>query len=160
MDIKFQHENNVFSYRVVAIIIKNNKVLMQRVSSDVSWALPGGKCEFNETSIDALKREMLEEIKVDEVLDSKLLWVVENFFNKHGVNIHEISLYYKLEIKDDELICELETLEVQEQDHVLEFRWLDLDNIKNENIKPDLLKEKLTNISDNIEHFIVIDNKK
>ena len=154
MDIKFQNENNVFSYRVVAIIIKNNKVLMQRVTSDVSWALPGGKCELNETSIDAVKREIEEETGVSEILDSRLLWVAENFYNKHNEQAHEISLYFKLEIKDDEPICEVDSFEVQEDKYILEFRWFNLDNIHNENIKPEFLKTKLTNIGDEIEHII------
>lgn len=157
MDIKFQHDNNIFSFRVVGVIIHSNKILMQRVKGDVSWALPGGKCEFNETSIDALKRELFEEIEVKEILSSRLLWVVENFYEKHNVKLHEMSMYYLINIKEDEKVCGLDTFNVQEHDHTLEFKWLNLDNIHNENIKPDFLKTRLNNLGDEIEHIIAIE---
>lgn len=155
MDIIFKKEDIKFRYRVVAVITHNNRVLMQRISGKTVWALPGGKCELNESSIDTLKRELKEEIGVSEILNSKLLWVVENFCSRVDERVHEMSLYYKVDIKEDELICELETLEVQDTNYMLEFKWLDLDNILNEDIKPDFLKTKLNNISDEIEHIIV-----
>ena len=52
---------------VAAIIIDDNKVFAtQRGYGDFKggWEFPGGKVEANETPVDALKREIMEELNV------------------------------------------------------------------------------------------------
>jgi len=41
-DILFKTDDFVFSYRVAGLLIKNNKVLLQRPISDTGYAIPGG----------------------------------------------------------------------------------------------------------------------
>jgi len=54
---------------VCALIIKNNKFLITRRRSDKSlsgyWEFPGGKTESGETDIEALKREIREELGIE-----------------------------------------------------------------------------------------------
>jgi ADP-ribose pyrophosphatase YjhB (NUDIX family) len=62
--------------------------------------LPGGRVEALETTSDALRREMKEEIgQTIEV--GRLLWVVENFFNLQGTPYHEFKVTFN---SDDVLI--------------------------------------------------------
>ena len=56
--------------------------------------LPGGYVELGETTKEAVKRELNEEIR-QEVKIEKYLGVVENYFiNKYNKKMHEISFYY------------------------------------------------------------------
>ncbi len=63
---------------VGAAVINNGKVLVaQRPHSDkvyksLKWEFPGGKIEPGETAIDAIKREIREELDCDVVVDSLL----------------------------------------------------------------------------------------
>ena len=59
---------------VGAVIYDNNKILCAQRSEQMSlpllWEFPGGKIEQGESDVDALKREIKEEMKCDlEVLD-------------------------------------------------------------------------------------------
>ena len=63
----------------VALILKNGCVLMGERRSDkvypLHWEFPGGKFEENETAIDALRRELFEELAI-EVTDAEY-WMSE-----------------------------------------------------------------------------------
>jgi ADP-ribose pyrophosphatase YjhB (NUDIX family) len=55
--------NNLFQVRVVGVLIEQDKILLvnQKVSSDRSWSLPGGRLENGETLEQGVIREVLEE---------------------------------------------------------------------------------------------------
>lgn len=53
----------------------------------------GGTIELGETSKDALKREMLEELRADINIE-KLLGMTESFFEFEGSRYHEIAFLY------------------------------------------------------------------
>ena len=157
MNIKFEQKGTIFNYRIVAIIIKDNKVLFQKLEKDKFWAPIGGRCQLNETSIEAIKREIYEEIEVTEIKDLNLIWVVENFFNINNNNIHEISFYYNVTLGDNEEIYKLKEFKGKEKEKNIYFKWFNLKNIEQEPIKPDFLKKSLTNISNNISHYIEVE---
>jgi len=91
--ISYKSDEGIFNFRVAAVIIHNNKVLLHRDENDNFWALPGGRCEMLEFSKDTIQREMQEEIN-EKINVNKLLWIVENIFNHKSENNHEIGLYY------------------------------------------------------------------
>ncbi|MEW8994538.1 NUDIX domain-containing protein [Clostridium sp.] len=78
-DILFKNDDFVFSYRVAGILIKNNKILLQRPTGDTGYAIPGGHVSFGETNEETLIREFREEIGVDIKVNG-LKWVGEIFF--------------------------------------------------------------------------------
>jgi len=47
------------------IVIKNNKLLLAYSKNKKAWYLPGGKVDAGETSIQALQREILEELNLE-----------------------------------------------------------------------------------------------
>ncbi|AHC50669.1 DNA mismatch repair protein MutT [Sulfolobus acidocaldarius SUSAZ] len=64
---------------VGGVILKDNKVLLvkrRNPPNKGNWAIPGGKVEYGETLVDAVKREMKEETALD-VEPIELLAVVE-----------------------------------------------------------------------------------
>ncbi len=60
---------------VAACIYKNNKILLARRKSGIlkgKWEFPGGKIEKNESSRDALTREIKEELSIKIEVKNKI----------------------------------------------------------------------------------------
>ena len=143
--LNFKQQNRVFNMRSVAVIIRNQHLLIHRSIKDDFWALPGGRVEFFENSDATLVREMCEELGCGAQVQ-RLLWYVENFFHYENQAYHEISTYHLVEIPDlpfvpysaDNPAPPIRGLEDTVQ---LEFIWVPLDGLANWNIKPDFLIE-------------------
>jgi ADP-ribose pyrophosphatase YjhB (NUDIX family) len=69
---------NLFQIRVTSLLIEDGKILLvnQKVSSNRSWSLPGGRLEQGETLEEGIIREMFEETGLN-VKVIKLLYVCE-----------------------------------------------------------------------------------
>jgi len=78
-DILFRTEENIFSYRVAGILIKDEKILLHRPMNDTGYSFPGGHVSFGETNEETLIREFREEIAAD-IQVGELQWVAEIFF--------------------------------------------------------------------------------
>ena len=108
---------------VAAIIIYEDKILcVQRGQSKLDYIskkfeFPGGKIEKNETKIEALKRELIEELNF---IPNK----IENLFL---TVVHE---YPDFELTMHSFICYTETKEIQLNEHI-SCEWLTLINLKN-----------------------------
>lgn len=88
MDLKFKLDNNSFHARASAIIYNKDKtkVLLFKVEDGRDfYLLPGGRIEFNEDSLTAIKREIKEEIGYE--LEYKLCNVEESFLKRNNENI-------------------------------------------------------------------------
>ena len=59
--------------------------------------LPGGRVELHEPSVEALKRELVEELGVEGRI-GRLLYLAENFFDHEGRRMHEIGFYYRVDL--------------------------------------------------------------
>ena len=53
---------------------------------------PGGRVEIHEDTKTAIKRELKEELSIDE--DLKLKYICESFIKFPKLNYHEIGFYY------------------------------------------------------------------
>jgi ADP-ribose pyrophosphatase YjhB (NUDIX family) len=104
--ISFDSGGCLFNYRVAGVAIreKDGYVLMHRTERDPLWALPGGRCEMDEASTDALVREMYEELGVT-VRVGQLLFVAEIFFGEEQ-RCHELGLYFAMEFPTDAWVYE------------------------------------------------------
>jgi len=156
-DILFRTEENIFSYRVAGILIKDEKILLHRPMNDTGYSFPGGHVSFGETNEETLIREFREEIAAD-IQVGELQWVAEIFFPWGDKPCHQICLFYRISLCDETQIPlsssfyavdELENIKVD-----LRFSWIPLSEVKNIKIYPVNAKEKLINQSDRIEHFI------
>nr|MBP8207752.1 NUDIX domain-containing protein [Acinetobacter sp.] len=77
-------------------------------SKDETYLRPiGGGIEFGETSVQAIEREVLEEIN-QQITKPKLLAVLENLFTFDGQQGHEIVFVYDAEFVDFGLYTEIE----------------------------------------------------
>ncbi|WP_211748663.1 NUDIX domain-containing protein [Paenibacillus sp. Marseille-Q4541] len=90
---------------VKAVIIKNNSLLTIKKHDDIfgaDYTLPGGGQEFGETIIEALKREIIEEVGVD--INVKHLLFLREYIGK---NHHEDSIHADIHVVDHIFYCEL-----------------------------------------------------
>lgn len=100
-----------------AIIVKDNHILAtQRDSGEFKdgWEFPGGKLEPGETSLEACKRELMEELGV-ELRNERFLINIKHHYSEFELNM-------------DCFVCELAsdvlTLNVHE-----DARWLSYENL-------------------------------
>jgi ADP-ribose pyrophosphatase YjhB (NUDIX family) len=63
---------------------------------------PGGGVEFSETAVDAVQREMMEELG-HRVRVERLLGVVENIYVDDGVQYHQIMFNWLVHFEDERL---------------------------------------------------------
>ena len=153
-------ENRRFSYRVGGLAIHKGKVLLHRAEFDDFWVLPGGSCEFNEESHQALSRELNEELNATVKVTS-LLWVVENFFAYDGKFVHELGLYYSFDfVSTSEKFYESKKFEGTEihpktkKPFKLYFEWFSFDELANLSIKPNFLKTRLLQLPESVERVV------
>jgi ADP-ribose pyrophosphatase YjhB (NUDIX family) len=95
-DITFDLDDQRFNLRVAAIVTRGDEVLLCRVWDEDWWFLPGGRIKTNETSLEALDRELTEEIGRDFRVVRPLV-CSENFFDLDGRSFHEICTFYEVE---------------------------------------------------------------
>ena len=111
------------------LIIQNNKVLIGlRSESDNGgglWEFPGGKIEIDESSENAVIRELSEELDIIVRKPKKIMQYLHRFKNL----IYDISFFEVISFKGS----------IKKIVHD-ELEWVDLDSIKNYNfISGDLL---------------------
>ena len=96
MDITYKKGDYQFILRTSIIIFNKdmNKILLFQVKDKNFYMLIGGKINELETSIDAIKREIKEEINID-VSNLEFICLSEEFVNAKGFNNHQINVIYK-----------------------------------------------------------------
>lgn len=143
MDIRYTNNAFQFLLRVSALIYNEDesKILIFNVNGRDFYLLPGGKINELEESINAIKREIKEELGWDK-LDFQFLGVCEELVNFKGYDNHQIDLIYKSKYKTK---IEQNDFKGLEGDWI-NFKWVDIKEIDQYNIYPKLittiLKEK------------------
>ena len=133
-------EKERINIRTAGIIIHNNKVSLHHNTNHPYYALIGGRVQFSENSSDAIKREFEEETGY-EVYVKKHLTTIENFYSYKNKIVYEIEFLYELEFVDDNLKDIIETIDNKEGKEYLKYEWVDLDSIKNIDVRPRVIQE-------------------
>jgi len=166
-DITFSTDNGRFLYRVAAVIIYKNRVLLVTEDLFDFWYLPGGRANLFETSIDALKREIFEELSEKPIIE-RLLWTTECLHHSAslGIQQHEITFYYLARFSTEVSIHSIDSglgkEEFSNEPTTLRFKWFDIDKLNTINLVPKFLKKSLQTIPKQSEHLIIneLDDKK
>lgn len=150
-DTTFFTEEGIFNYRVGAIILHDNKVLMVHNKNLNQYYSVGGRCKMHETSEQAIIRECREETGIDFSIDS-LCFIHENFFIINNKKYHEISFLYHMNPLDDINKIGKNKIDLSSNEHLV---WVDLDRISEiPTLYPDFFKTESTLIPKNIKHII------
>lgn len=142
MDITIDVENYKLNMRAAVIIIHNNKILVHKNVNYDHYALVGGRIMIGENSSETVKREILEELGKEIVIEEYIA-TLENFFEMKRTKYHEIMFVYKAEFKNEEDRYIESKMENREGKNYLEYEWIELDKINECKILPETIKEIL-----------------
>jgi 8-oxo-dGTP pyrophosphatase MutT (NUDIX family) len=139
MDLSIQLGNTKLYIRVAGFVKTANGFLFEKSAKGYLYTV-GGKIGLNETSEEAIKRELMEEIGM-EVKNLNLVAVNENFFKVEDKGTHEICFVYNIE--------DLFTGEIPEG-----FVEIPLDDILNHDIRPSSIPILINEGGKNFKHII------
>lgn len=121
-----------FNIRVYGLVIKDQKLLLvkERLRNFSFVKFPGGGVEKGEGTLDALRREVMEEIQT-RVLTIDHFYTTD-FFQVSAFNPAEqiISIYYKITLEN----YPEDGYYHQEPDHEMHFFWKSLRNLNIEDV--------------------------
>ena len=159
-DIDIKCDDGNFKLRTSAIIIKDNKILLQKSKCDECYCFPGGHVEFGEISREAIIREVKEEINID-VKIVNLYCISELIYkNKKGKINQEINYYYKLECisKIDFLDFQIIENDKGEEKHHI-FHWFELTDIDSARLKDRKIVEMLKRNLNTKNEIVLMDER-
>ncbi len=131
-DITFDLEGYRINLRVAAVLTRGEDILVCRVKTEAWWFLPGGRIKANESSAEAISRELREEIG-DHFRIHRPILCSENFFRLHGVSFHEICTFYDADWLGDRLITQ-----PQSASDVVE--WIPRTEVMALDLRPEFIK--------------------
>ena len=144
-DITFNLSGIVVNLRVGALIQAEGRVLICRMPSENWWYVPGGRIAVDEPSIDAINRELNEELEGKWAIGS-LVASSENFFTLNSKRYQEICFYYAVEWLSDPRAMSTFSHE--------EFMWVAKGDLGKYRIKPDFIQSLLTAGHETMQHII------
>lgn len=153
--ITYRKDDSCFNFRIAGVAIHEGRLLIHRYEGFDFWALPGGRAELHENSLETIQREMQEELN-EEITVDRMLWCCESFFEHDQKNYHELCFYYLIQFDPNSSILtregEFETLEIDNSK--LTFKWHTFEELEDILLYPTFIKEKIRNLSPHIEHII------
>lgn len=146
-DIKYKNENFNFAYRVSAIMYNDDetRILLFYGDDMEFYMLPGGKVKEQEKSIDAIKREIYEELGYKN-LEFKFAGVSEELISEKDKFIQEITITYKCKYNGD---IKEKSFKSKESDWI-NFKWVEINKLDEFNIHPSKISSIVNKSSNHI----------
>lgn len=152
-DLTIDFGASILNIRVL-LLIKYKGGYLFELNTDGYYFAVGGRVQFGESSSEAAKRELKEELNHDD-LELELIGVVENFFQMGEKSVHEMNFVYGGEITDE---INFENLKSDHQG----FNFLLPEEVQSNDVRPKVLKELILKLSRNnkeVNEFIHLVNR-
>lgn len=113
--------------RVAIVILQEDKILLvQHKKKDRKyWVLPGGRVDFGESLIEAIKREMLEEANI-KVKVGNLIFISDAISPDDNNKRHIINIFFEgkiiggnLKIGKEEILQQIEFVPISQLDKLI-----------------------------------------
>lgn len=117
----------LYRISVKAVIVDGDKILLVKEEDDEFWSLPGGGVDYGESDIQALKRELCEELGVAEneiSTDGKVIFVTIGAVSK---GIPKANLFYRASIP---------VKSIRPTKHVTDSAWFTIEEISELYLSP------------------------
>ena len=141
-DISLPIDGIYLNIRVGIIFKHHGKVLIEirkdRVGNSV---IPGGRLKIDESRIDALKREIKEEMNYNLSID-KISYcdTIESFFSFDGKDVHELFFVYLYDM-DDEIYNELDNIKENQDNKATDYMFVTPNELGEVNLLPMELRD-------------------
>ena len=133
-----------FMHRAGGIAVHDGNVLVEHNTTHGFSFVPGGRIEYCENAVDALARELREQLGED-VNIGRLLLVADNLFMIDGDRCQEITLYFLIEFTPESTVLERDgTFEGGDSGSM--FQWIPLDEVEQSNLVPPFLRQYVTDL--------------
>ena len=141
--ISFEADSHQFQYRVAAIVLDADCLLLHRVRGEAFWTLPGGRVNVGESAQAAICREFEEELGTP-IDCGRLACVGENFFCHNQMSHHEIGLYFYAFLPRDSSYKDKQlTYKGVEINRQLEFKWFEVHQLSHVDMRPHVIRDGL-----------------
>ena len=144
-DLNLYVDEVCVNIRCGAIMRSGDDVVLEVSRVGVNSVIPGGRIKINESSRDAIKREMLEEMGIairDDALS--FVTVLENFFEYNSIPVHEIFFIYEYNL-DKEEVSIINALCGNNDNSTTYFKFVDKNAIEGYDLLPLTLHRIINN---------------
>ncbi len=149
----FKDDESICNFRSAGLLIRDNKILVQRDKNGREYALPGGHVIIGETAIQSLIREFKEETGAD-IICKDLIFTEECFWEWNNKLTHTIAFYYVIELVNKNDITDAGEFVSQKDNCDVVLGWLPIGELSNITIYPPFLKNEINNLPKNTKHFV------
>lgn len=148
----FNTSHGKFNFRVGAVIINDNRLLITKKKHQPYYYLPGGRVKLYETAEQAIRRELNEEIGECYNVD-RPLWFAQSFFSEsvHDEKFHEICLYYLVNVTPESDLLEGIIFNKIENNQEYIYQWCPLSEISDYPIFPKIIISRICKLPKTLE---------
>jgi len=141
LDLSFPTPKEMFNVRVAVALVHQGRLLVQGDRRYPFFVPPGGRCQLHETTSDAARREVKEELGCSVEI-GRLLWMVETFFDLDGRRVHELTFVYQGSLPASAPFLGVDgDFQGAEDDPRLFFRWVELASLAALELYPEVLRD-------------------
>ena len=140
MDLTLPVKDMFLNVRVAVILKTENGFVLEKSKNFDGYFAVGGRMKINETSEEAAKREVLEEVGLVIKENLKLKAIIELFFGYEKERVHEICFVYILD--------GIHELKLSEG-----FGEYTIEQINNMDVRPLVIKQLFESKSDEFVHL-------